>query len=170
MTTRSMHEDDVTDFIVAGATVAFAALMLFVLIPFGIDDPGIVDVLALGPSFWPTIICSLLLLMGVTIAVQTYRRVRLRRGPHDSSSEGFVASRWFSSLALLAGLYVGLHHLGMVLTCTISLFLFMLLGGERRPMFLVGISLALPLALFAFFRYVANVFIPLGVLEPWLGG
>jgi putative tricarboxylic transport membrane protein len=164
-----MYTEDVTDFIVAGVTIVFGALMLFVLIPVGIDDPGAVDVLALGPSFWPSIISGFLLLIGVIVAVQTYRRARLRRGADDSTGEGFVAARWFGSLVLLAGVYVGLDPLGMVLTCTIALVLFMLLGGERRPMILIGISLVLPLALFTFFRYVANVFIPLGVLEPWLG-
>jgi putative tricarboxylic transport membrane protein len=169
MTARSTYSEDVTDFIVAGVTIAFGAVMLFVLIPVGIDDPGIVDVRALGPSFWPSIISGFLFLIGVILAVQTYRRARLRRGTDDSTGEGFVAARWFASLVLLAAVDVALDPLGMVLTCAIALVLFMLLGGERRPVFLIGISLMLPLALFGFFRYVANVFIPLGVLDPWLG-
>lgn len=169
MTAAPMHTEDLTDFIVGVATIAFACIALFGLIPYGIDDPGSIDVLALGPSFWPTIICGLLLLMGIIISVQAFRRSRARQADDENTGAEFAGARWLGSLLLLAGLYAGLHFLGMVLTCIIALALFMLLGGERRPSIIVAISLVLPLALFAFFRYVANVVIPLGVLEPWLG-
>ena len=70
---------------------------------------------------------------------------------------------------MLAAYYAGLDRLGMVLTSMLALGLFMILGGERRPAVVILLSVSLPLALFVFFRFVANVFIPLGVFEGWLG-
>lgn len=165
MTKRS---GEISDLVVGGATIAFACIALLVLIPIGVEDPGSIDVLALGPSFWPSVVCVLLLMMGVIICVQAYRRSRGAYGDVDEPGAGFVFSRWLGAIALLAGLYLGLHVLGMLLTCSIALVLFMLLGGERRGVVIVAISLLLPVGLYLFFRYVANVVIPLGVLEPWL--
>lgn len=164
-----MRNEDVTDLVVGGVTIVFACVALFVLIPFGVDNPGSIDVLALGPSFWPSIISGLLLLMGVIISVQAYRRSRTTQGESEKATSGFATMRWLGSLVLLAGLYVGLHTLGMVLSSIAVLVLFMLLGGERRLPVIITISFVLPIALYVFFRYVANVVIPLGVLEPWLG-
>jgi hypothetical protein len=44
----------------------------------------------------------------------------------------------------------------------------MLLGGERRPVLIVAITVILPVALFLFFRYVANVSIPMGIFGDWI--
>ncbi len=164
-----MRNEDVTDLVVGALTIVFACVSLFLLIPLGVEDPGSIDVIALGPSFWPSIVSGMLLLMGTIISVQAYRRSRATHGDEEEAGPGFATARWLGSLVLLAALYAGLHSLGMVLTSIAALVLFMLLGGERRPLVIIAISLVLPLALYGFFRYAANVVIPLGVLEPWLG-
>ena len=177
-----MRSEDITDLAVSGVVIAFACLVLFVLIPAGIYDPGSIDVMALGPAFWPSVVCAFLGAMGLIVGVQALRRVRAVRsgtvsgqgdggGPDAEEAEaaGFSPMRWLGALALLAAYYAGLDRLGMVLTSMLALGLFMFLGGERRPVVVILISVLLPLALFAFFRFVANVFIPLGVFEGWLG-
>lgn len=180
-----MRAGDITDLVVSGVVIVFACLALFVLIPAGIEHPGSIDVLALGPAFWPSVICAFLGLMGLVVGVQALRRTRAaRRGsvsgrvdedapdaPDAAEAEaaGFAPVRWLAALALLAGYYYGLDSLGMVLTSMLALGLFMSLGGERRPAVVLVLSLGVPLALFLFFRYVANVFIPLGVFERVLG-
>ena len=177
-----MRREDVTDLVVAGVIVAFACLALFVLIPAGIEHPGSIDVMALGPAFWPSVISGFLGLMGLIVGVQALRRVRAARdgsgsgrsGPDETDAAeaeaaGFAPMRWLAALALLALYYFGLDRLGMVLTSMLALGLFMVLGGERRPAVVLVLSLGVPLALFLFFRFVANVFIPLGVFESWLG-
>ena len=177
-----MRPEDISDLFVAGVILAFACLALLVLIPTGIEDPGSIDVLALGPSFWPSVICAFLGLMGLIVGLQALRRVRAARagavsGQDDqrdpealeAEASGFSPVRWLAALALLAAYYFGLDRLGMVLTSMLALCLFMVLGGERRPAVVLALSLGVPLALFLFFRYVANVFIPLGVFERLLG-
>ena len=180
-----MRPEDITDLAVSGVVIAFACLVLFVLIPSGIDDPGSIDVLALGPAFWPSVISVFLGVMGLVVGVQVLRRSRAvqgasglardgeggpdDRGVSDAEASGFSPMRWLGALALLAAYYAGLDRLGMVLTSMLVLGLFMILGGERRPAVVILLSVSLPLALFVFFRFVANVFIPLGVFEGWLG-
>ena len=164
-TTRRVQ---VTDLVVGVVTTAFGCFSLFALIPLGVEDPGSINVRALGPAFWPSIVSGLLIAMGVIITVQAARRLQADNTDEEAGG-GFATMRWLAALVLLAGLYVGLHILGMVLASMIALAAFMLLGGERRALLIAIISLALPLVLFVFFRYVANVVIPLGVLEPWLG-
>ena len=178
----AMRPREITNLVVAGVIVVFACIMLFVLIPAGIEHPGSIDVLALGPAFWPSVICVFLGLMGLVVGVQALRRARAARGgivagpdnPGDpgaaeAEAAGFAPARWLAALALLAAYYHGLDSLGMVLTSMLALGLFMILGGERRPAVVLVLSLGVPLALFLFFRYVANVFIPLGVFERLLG-
>ena len=174
--------EDITDLVVSGGVIAFACLMLLVLIPAGIDDPGSIDVLALGPAFWPSVISAFLGLMGVIVGVQALRRIRAGRGGSvsgqgdrddadaaEDEASGFAPGRWLGALVLLALYYYGLDRLGMVLTSMLALGLFMVLGAERRPAVVLALSVGVPLALFLFFRFVANVFIPLGVFERWLG-
>jgi hypothetical protein len=85
----------------------------------------------------------------------------------ESELEGLVIGRWLAALALLAAFYLLLEPLGMILASILVMFALMALGGERRPHVMVVLALSLPIALFIFFRYVANVFIPLGPLETW---
>ena len=177
-----MRPEDITDLVVSGVIITFACIALLVLIPTGIEDPGSIDVLALGPPFWPSVISAFLGLMGLIVGVQALRRVRAARGAAVSGQDdqrdpsaveaeaaGFSPVRWLAALVLLAAYYYGLDRLGMVLTSMLALGLFMILGGERRPAVVLVLSLGVPLALFLFFRYVANVFIPLGVFERLLG-
>ncbi len=165
-----MRADERNDLILSGVTVAFALLVMFVVIPLGVEDPGTINVLALGPSFWPFIIASFICLMGLILGGQAYRRFRADGNRLTAGGDGqqFALARWFGALVLLAGYYLLLGLLGMVVTSVLVLLLFMLLGGERRPVLIASISLILPIALYLFFRYVANVAIPMGIFGDWV--
>ncbi len=173
-----MRVTDFSDLATGGVTVAFACLALFVLIPVGVEDPGSIDVLALGPAFWPSVVCVFMALMGAVLVVQGVLRHRAGRAPAEAGGEegrsfadaaaGFALGRWCGALALLAAFYLLLEPLGMILASMLVMAALMGLGGERRSALLAVLAVGLPFALFVFFRYVANVVIPLGVLEPWL--
>lgn len=173
-----MRVADFSDLATSGVTIAFACLALFVLIPVGVEDPGSIDVLALGPAFWPSVISVFMFLMGVILGAQGIRRLRADRvtagadrGDQRSLATAlseYAFGRWFGALVLLAAFYVLLEPLGMIVASMLVMVALMLLGGERRPAILAVLAVGLPFALFVFFRYVANVVIPLGVLEPWL--
>ncbi len=165
-----MRADERNDLILSAVTVGFAVLVMFVVIPLGVEDPGRIDVLALGPSFWPFIIALFICLMGLIVGVQAYRRFRAGGDPRMGIGGGqqFALARWIGALVLLAGYYALLGVLGMVVASILTLLLFMLLGGERRPVLIGAISLILPIALYLFFRYVANVAIPMGIFGDWV--
>lgn len=170
-----MRIDDFSDLTIGGATVAFACLALFVLVPFGVEDPGEIDILALGPAFWPSIISVFILLMGAVVGVQGLRRLRAGRAAEEEDQRSlatalseYALGRWLGALALLAAFYALLEPLGMVIASMQAMVVLMFLGGERRPALLAILPVALPFALFLFFRYAANVVIPLGFLESWL--
>ena len=173
-----MRVADFSDLATGAVTIVFALLTLFVLIPVGVEDPGSINVLALGPSFWPSIIAVFMLMMGVILGIQGIRRhlANLVRAGGNGDDQRTLATavseyafgRWLGSLVLLAVFYFLLDPLGMILASVFAMVALMLLGSERRPMILGFIAVGLPFALFLFFRYVANVSIPLGLLEPWL--
>ena len=174
MIATRMPADEVTNLIVGSVSVLFGALVMLVIIPQGIDNPGNISVRALGPAFWPSIIASLIMLLGVLVCVQAYLRTRALDAqvePVEVGSEVSVFAwvHWLTALFLLAALYAGLHLIGMVLSCILALIFFPVLGGERRILIVATMAFVLPLGLYAFFRYAANVFIPVGVLEPLLG-
>lgn len=163
-----MRAAERNDLILAAVTVAFALLAMFVLIPKGVEDPGQINVMALGPSFWPFVISLFICLMGLLVGGQALHRYRQANAAPSETTEGFALLRWVGALALLAGYYLLLDWLGMVVTSVLALFAFTILGGERRAWLIALISLVLPIALFLFFRYVANVAIPMGIFGDWI--
>ena len=164
-----MRASERSDLILGIVTMAFAGLALFVMIPLGVDNPGQINVMALGPSFWPMIISIFISLMGLLVAGQAYRRHRVLETQDGKAVEpsNFDIGRWIGALVLLAGYYLLFDILGMPVTSALALLTFMLLGGERRPLLIVGIALILPIVLYLFFRYVANVAIPTGIFGDW---
>jgi len=163
-----MRAAERSDLILGGVTIAFACLALFVVIPTGVENPGQINVMALGPSFWPSVIAVFICSMGILVALQSYRSHRNRKSSEADGPANFAPARWIGALVLLAGYYLLLDILGMVVTSALALLTFMLLGGERRPVLIVAITVILPVALFLFFRYVANVSIPMGIFGDWI--
>ena len=163
-----MRAAERSDLILGGVTIAFACLALFVVIPTGVENPGQINVMALGPSFWPSVIAIFICSMGILVALQSYRSHRNRKSSEADGPANFAPARWIGALGLLAGYYLLLDILGMVVTSALALLTFMLLGGERRPVLIVAITVILPVALFLFFRYVANVSIPMGIFGDWI--
>ena len=163
-----MRAAERSDLILGGVTIAFACLALFVVIPTGGENPGQINMMALGPSFWPSVIAIFICSMGILVALQSYRSHRNRKSSEADGPANFAPARWIGALVLLAGYYLLLDILGMVVTSALALLTFMLLGGERRPVLIVAITVILPVALFLFFRYVANVSIPMGIFGDWI--
>lgn len=175
------------DTVVGGTVVAFALLELFFLVPYGVDDPGTVDVMALGPNFWPTVIGVFLLFMGSLVIGQDVLRRRTRafvpEPPDSPDSPATVATvdgeengpallapvpRTIAAVALLFVYYAVLDPLGMVAASMLAMAAFTLLAGERRLTIVIPLALAVPVVLFLFFREIAQVSIPLGLFEDWI--
>lgn len=153
-----------------GIGVALLGLVIFfVLIPWGIDQPGNVEHAALAPDFWPQIIAVLMMALGALQA--------LRPAPDDDDEDGGEDSgRWrhrmpglVVALGALFGFYVLIPSLGMVVPGVAIIFALMVFGGERRWALAATVAAGVPILLYAFFVHVAGIPIPLGVFETLRG-
>ena len=156
-----------------GAGVALLGLLIFtVLIPWGIDQPGNVEHMALAPDFWPQIIAVIMMVLGVLQAI--------RPAPDDDDDDdedtGEDSGRWLHrvpglavALGALFGFYVLIPTLGMVVPGMAVILGLMAFGGERRWLLAAAVAAGVPLLLYVFFVHVAGIPIPLGVFEALRG-
>lgn len=145
------------------AVTLLGALTLTVLIPYGIVSPSDVASLALAPEFWPYIIASLFTLMGVMLTVWPDQTQ-----PHEFTLVEFIRHRVPRLAAVLGGLfayYLVVPFAGMVVPAMVLIFGLSWFAGETRFKMLATISVLIPVLLTAFFQFVANIPIPLGVFE-----
>jgi len=138
-------------------------LALVVLIPVGIVTPSNVERLALAPDFWPNIIASVFVMMGIILLIAPARYEVPSSGEQPYRSA--YATRLVLLLGILFGVYVATPRLGLVVPAMLMVFGLSWLAGERRWKRLIILSFASPIALAAFFTYIASVPIPLGVFE-----
>ena len=171
-----------------------ALLLLFVLIPYGIDAPRKVKFAALHPAYYPRIIAWCLLIFGgATIGVALKKRMSGTAGASANSidsnnlespdqtivstplvpvSNDKTGRQRLLPLAILSTVFAGvtfaLPILGFPLTTGLTLLLVMPLAGEFRVWLILIVAICLPMLLYLFFTKLANIPIPGGVLDPWL--
>ncbi len=165
-----MNNNRKLDIIAGLLFIAIAALIIWVAIPYGVQEPKKIKFVALSPSYYPRLVGYCLLIFGAALV-----GTRLTRSQDESTdSSNLVRKDWLMKLACiigtLAGYYLCLETLGFVLASTIALFILLLLAGERKPIPLLLISTLLPVSLHLFFTKVANIPIPSGPLQSFIGG
>lgn len=143
--------------------VALSAFILWVVIPAYVTLPKRPPLLALAPSFWPKIICWMMLLSGAALTV----RAALEEPPPDAIVEEAGASssetlRLLALAAILTGTFFALPVFGMVWTCMVVFILLVLMTGRRHLIWGVLAGILLPLLLYMFFTKVAGVAVPQG--------
>lgn len=159
--------------ITGGFYLLLGLLVVFVLIPIGVDEPSNVQYPPLAPSYWPRIICLGLAALGVVMLIRSY--VEFRKGEASAAmSEGAASDRtqWRAIVVIGLGfvLYAVLETLGFVLATAIALVILMLIAEERRPHIILPVAVGVPLALYLFFTKAASIPIPSGILESILVG
>ena len=158
--------------IIFGAGLLVAALLvLFWLIPFGIDSPGAIANRALAPAFWPRII--VIGMIGLSVLLVLQGLLALRRPPLDPEAiREFNPGGELKMLVATAALFVYawlLTWAGIVASSVLALIFFTVLHGERRIRIVLPVAILLPLALYLFFREIAQVPMPLGIFEGVFG-
>ncbi|SLN21036.1 Tripartite tricarboxylate transporter TctB family protein [Falsiruegeria litorea R37] len=151
--------------IIAGAVfLTLGLLLIFVLIPVGVDEPRKVPFAAASPSYYPKLIGYVIALIGAAILV-----LGVRRSSDDAPSVGLAPyAKVPVAMGIMAVFYLLLPVLGFIVGAMLSLCALMMLAGERSPKVLVLVSILLPLGLYLFFAKVAGIPIPSGPLEPYL--
>lgn len=176
-----MAANEFREMIVGIAIVVLSALGLLVIIPVGVIVPDGVEIRALSPDFWPFIVVAAAGLAGATLAVQglvSWKKATqsdvLQTPDSTKRNEAIdseqlplrqAATRVIITIATLFVLYYAIPVIGMVATTIPIAGFLMWYAGERRWKIILPVAIALPLVLYFFFVYVANVPIPLGVFE-----
>jgi hypothetical protein len=166
---------------IGASATAIAALGWFAIIPFGVDVPASVKVLALSPDFWPRIIMIMLAGCGLTVLLQGWlarRKVEIDAQPLESAEAGDVSGddiayfdtrpQVYRVLGALLGLFVFyflVPFVGMVVGAIIIVLASTRTLGVKSWITSGALALALPTVLYFFFTQIAYVPIPLGVFE-----
>lgn len=170
--------------ILSGAVVAlFAVTGLFYLVPVGVKSPPNINVPALAPEFWPTIILWLMLGFAIFILVQgviAFMRPSMKLVKDESALEkaddtaaGRVGEtsfavrilRTLAAIGLLFAYQALIEIIGMLTASILACLAFTILSGERRYQMFVPVAVLLPIILYYFFTKVAAIPIPLGIFE-----
>lgn len=150
--------------------ICVAAVIIWVAIPHGVQEPKKVKFAALSPSYYPRLVGYCLLLFGLVLLIT--RGISAKHKPTDENQN--LSNNWIVVLigiaVTLSAYYFSLEFLGFVLASSIALFILLLIAGERSVPALLLIPALLPLALHLFFTKVANIPIPSGFLQPLIGG
>jgi len=165
-----MNFDNKRDLVAAVGFIVIALGILFVAIPYGVQEPKKVKFVALSPSYYPRLICYCLLGFGIALLARQIFSA-LKKDTAKFIDDQTIKKVYLLAVAvLLFAYYLSLPFLGFVLASSIVLFLLLLLAGDRNYFALVSIPLLLPICVYLFFTKVANIPIPAGILEPMLIG
>lgn len=158
------------DLLAAIGFITIAVAILFIAIPYGVQEPKKVKFLALSPSYYPRLVCYCLLGFGLALlARQIFSS--LKAGESENNSDLTIKPVYLLTIAAtLTIFYIALPYLGFVLSTSVLLLVLLLLAGDRNIVSLVAIPLLLPISVYLFFTKVANIPIPGGILEPLLTG
>lgn len=162
--------------------VVIAVLAYLVAIPAGIVVPDDIEIRALSPDFWPLIVVAVLGLAGISLIFQGLAGMGLLQRKQATSGAGQAgaaskdegndalplakaAPRVAIFILCLFLIYFAISLIGMVATTIPALLFLAWFAGERRWKIIVPLAILLPVVLYIFFVYVANVPIPNGIFE-----
>lgn len=155
------------DLVIGSGVVGLSLLGLLVIIPAGIVLPGGIEIAALSPDFWPQLVMMGLAVAGAIVLFQGIfpGGTGPRESEEESLSFGIASLKLVTAILAVFVYYFAITYLGIVLSSCIMLVGLMMLGGERRLAILLPTAVILPVLLFYFFTYVANVPLPLGMFQ-----
>lgn len=176
-----MKTYDIQNIYVGMAVVLVSVFGWLFLIPIGIILPADIEIRALSPDFWPHIVLGMMAIAGGILTLQgiiNWRRALRQNESHKPGgmesnakvrAEGLPLAQATVRVAVVIAtlflLYYAIPQIGMVAATMVVLVFLMWFAGERRFKIILPVAIFLPLLLYIFFVYAANVPIPLGVFE-----
>ena len=153
--------------------IVLAIMIAFVLIPAGIVSPSNLEHISTAPHFWPMIISGGLGLTGALMVVFAKNGVAADTESSNADEPNTESETlWIQRMprllfvfGILFGFYFAIPYLGMVVPGILLILGLMAYAGQRRWGLMLGLSVGVPLLLYAFFVYVAQIPIPLGWFE-----
>ena len=154
------------DFWAGAAFLSLGVALVFILIPFGVDEPRRVQFAALSPSYYPRFVAIAMALIGLVVVARA-ALANSDGGDLDRVPAGGALKVCAVLLILFATAYL-LPLLGFVLASALALVVMMLIAGERNALTIGLVAVLLPLALYLFFTKLAKIPIPGGLIDPIL--
>ena len=146
--------------------LAFGALVVFVLVPFGVVHPDNIRANTISPTFWPNATGWVLIVVGALVTLQAALTPPTARsggeGTDNVSPSGRYYLRVLLGFVILFASWGATFWVGLPLSSAFIILVFGMLFGERRYWLLILLAAVLPLVLYYFFTHVAKVPIPLG--------
>lgn len=158
-----------------GTVVLFCLVSLWI-IPEYIILPSSAQMTGVSPSFWPEVISWSLVALGLMLAFSSYMQIRrAKRRAGEAGQEAAKVSkvpqinpravaRGVVTIGALAGYYVLVEYLGMLLSSMLAVIFYALIYGEHRFKLTVPLAVLVPLFLYFFFVKVADIPLPSGIL------
>lgn len=151
--------------LVGFAIAAVFAVIALVVIPGYIRVPASIEVAALSPDFWPTVVAWGVVVLAVGLGVQGWLDWR-KAAPGDDAEAPENPQDWLRAIAAVAAMivyYALIPYVGIVAASIPAYIAMAALMGARRWGVVLPVSVVLPIALYFFFVKVANIPLPLGV-------
>ncbi len=120
------------------------------------------------PSFFPWINTGLILVLAAALLVRAVLSPRVADKPDGTAARGRERAAALTLGAFLAYL-LALPVVGFLLATIPFFAVLMLLLGERRPIWVITGSVAVPLMLFVVFRLGFGIILPRGLMSAVLG-
>lgn len=154
---------------IGAAILAFGAIVLLVLIPFGVVHPDNIRAGTISPTLWPKATAWLLVTFGFLVALEGVLTASKKRAAENSSDSshsdaGTGLLRVCLGFILLYASWGAIFSIGLPIASGLIILVFGALFGERRLWLLAVVAVIVPLVLYYFFSEIANVPIPLGSL------
>lgn len=158
------------DVIFGFGTAAASVFFGLVVIPAGVVTPDSVEHLPLSPAFLPYVLTILIGLIGFICAIQALLIPALPQEAQSASKE--TVRGWPLRLLVVAAAFAGYYWLpnmiGMLPVSMLVMSGLVWFGGEHRSTVILSVSIILPLLVYLFFIWIAQVPMPGGFLEAWL--
>jgi putative tricarboxylic transport membrane protein len=156
------------------AMICFIVLM--VVIPRSVAVPSTIKITSLRPDFWPSLLCALLIFLGLLVVVLALARPpgvsQLESGTEEGADNSHTNGlrellRQLLVVGALLLYYFLLDPLGIVIASVLALFSFAWFYGEKNVKVLAPLSIAMPVLLYLFFTKIAHIPLPTGSLFGW---
>ena len=168
-----MNKEIKLDIVLTIAVVAFAVVLLGVLIPAQINEPGYIKSKYLSPAFAPRLFSIFLGVIGLALFVQSVARLKKLPSKSETQSEekATPASNVRRGRILAPLLWVScclfvlaVEFFGILTPSILFLGGLMFYFGQKRWLLILGIMILVPLFLYLFLHHLANVQVPTGIL------
>ncbi len=158
-----------SDLILGGFLVLGSIFLITVLIPIGVQDPGKVEQAALAPDFWIKFIVWAVLLIGLFILWDGYKKVKGEDGEAPVVDDRLPFPRnVIMVLSVIVFLFIfqqSIEYLGIVAPSIVAVLVLSTIAGYRNWKAILPVAALLPAGLYYFFFKVAHIPMPLGIFE-----